>query len=147
MSVHAGTTVAPGDRDAEESNEHVRLRDVINLMLGLAIIIAPWFTGDDASTHGAIRIRLIAVGVCAVSLWVMSHQRDQVGEWWNAVLGAALGTAAFWHAGVGLQRLECGIAGAIIIAFSVSSALQIARENRSGRKPRERFRATHVAMR
>jgi len=111
----------------DQSSYEVRVRDVINLVIGVAIVVAPWFNGDDAATGGSIRLRIIAAAICAVSLWLLGHQRDRLAEWLNAALGAAMATAPFWRGGIDAGRIEFAIAGAIVFAFSASRALQIGR--------------------
>ena len=105
----------------------VRLRDTLSLMIAVGLFIAPWFNGDDLTTHGAIRLRIIAIAIGALSLWIMVHQQNAVAEWVNAALGAALITAPCWHGGIDATRVDSAVAAAVVMVFSVSCALQIAR--------------------
>jgi hypothetical protein len=116
---------------------------MIALVLGVAIVIAPWFNGDDLTTHGAIRLRIVAFAVCAVSLWIIVHQRDIVAEAVNAALGIALITAPCWRRGLAAQSIDNAIAGAIVFVFSASCVVAIARERRASRAGRIPFRAPH----
>lgn len=117
-----------------EPNEgaEVRLRDVINMVIGIFIAVAPWFNGDDAYSHGAIRLRFVAACVCALSLWIIVHQRDLRAEIMNTVLGLALVTAPLWRGGIDEYRFDMAVAGAIVAVFSATSAFQIVRERRAG---------------
>jgi hypothetical protein len=121
----------------------VRLRDMIALVLGVAVVIAPWFNGDDVTTHGAIRLRVVAFAVCAVSLWIIVHQRDIVAEVVNAALGLALITAPCWRGGLVAQSIDNAVAGAIVFVFSATCVVAIARERRASRSGRIPFRAPH----
>ncbi len=105
-----------------------RLRDTLNLIIAVGVFIAPWYNGDDLSTHGSIRLRILAIAIGAVSLWVMVHQRHVAAECLNAALGAALITTPYWHGGVDATRLDSAIAGVVILGFSISCAIQISRE-------------------
>jgi hypothetical protein len=111
----------------DQSSYEVRVRDVVTLVIGVGILVAPWFNGDDAATGGSIRLRIIAAAICAISLWLLGHQRDRFAEWLNAALGAAMVTAPFWRGGVDGGRIDFAIAGAIVFAFSASRAVQIGR--------------------
>jgi hypothetical protein len=111
----------------------VRLRDMMNLVIGVIIIIGPWFNGDAAATNGAIRLRLVAAAICAVSLWIVVHQHSSVAEWFNAALGAAMISAPCWRGGIDPERVTFALAGAIVAAFAASCALQISRESRFDR--------------
>lgn len=112
------------------SSPEVRLRDVINLIIGVIIAIAPWFNGDDTYTHGAIRLRFVAACVCAVSLWIMMHQRDLRAQIVNAALGIALVTAPLWRGGIDRYRVDMAAAGFVVAVFSISRAIQISRNSR-----------------
>jgi hypothetical protein len=112
--------------DAENAPE-VRLRDVINLMIGVVIAITPWFNGDDTYTHGAIRLRAVAACVCIVSLWIIMHQRDVKAQFVNTALGVALITAPLWRGGIDPYRVDMAAAGVLVAAFSLSRAIQIMR--------------------
>jgi hypothetical protein len=111
-----------------ESSDDVRLRDVIALILGVVITVAPWFNGDDLATHGALRLRFIAIAISVVSLWIIAHQRQALAEWLNALLGILLVSTLIWRHGADAQRLDSVVAGLIVTAFSISAALQIQRE-------------------
>ena len=111
-----------------ESSGDVRLRDVIALILGVAITVAPWFNGDDVATHGALRLRFIAIAISVVSLWIIAHQRQALAEWLNALLGIMLVSTLIWRHGADAQRLDSVVAGLILTAFSISAAIQIQRE-------------------
>lgn len=113
------------------ASSETRLRDTLNLTIAVGVFIAPWYNGDDLTTHGAIRLRLVAVAIGALSLWIMLHQRNVIAEWVNAALGAALITTPCWRGGIDATRVDSAIAGVVIFAFSVSCALQIVRENQS----------------
>ena len=106
------------------------------MIVGIVIAVAPWFNGDDAYTHGAIRLRFVAAIVCALSLWIIVHQRDLKAEVANTLLGLALVTCPLWRGGIDPYRLDMAIAGAIVAAFSASSAWQLVREKRAA-KPRD----------
>jgi hypothetical protein len=114
--------------DELASNE-VRLRDVLNLFIAVGVFIAPWYNGDDLTTHGSIRMRILAIVIGSVSLWILIHQRHFLAECLNAALGAALITTPCWHGGIDATRLDSAIAGAIIFGFSISCATQIARKS------------------
>ncbi len=120
-------------RSSDSESFGVRLRDMINLVIGVVIIVGPWFNGDAAATNGAIRLRLVAGAICAVSLWIVMHQRHRAAEWLNAALGAALISAPCWRGGVDLERVTFAMAGAIVLVFAASCALQISRETRFDR--------------
>jgi hypothetical protein len=120
---------SPGS-DAEDAPE-VRLRDVINMIIGVIITIAPWFNGDDAYSHGAIRLRAVAACVCIVSLWIIMHQRDVRAQFVNAALGVALVTAPLWRGGIDPYRIDMAAAGLVVAAFSLSRAIQILRGQRA----------------
>lgn len=111
----------------------VRLRDMLNLVIGVVIIVGPWFNGDAAATNGAIRLRLVAAAICAVSLWIVVHQHSGIAEWLNAALGAALISAPCWRGGIDPERVAFAIAGAMVSVFAASCALQISRESRFDR--------------
>jgi hypothetical protein len=111
----------------------VRLRDALNFIIAVGVFIAPWFNGDDLSTHGSIRMRILAVLIGAVSLWIWMHQRHILAECLNAALGAALITTPYWHGGIDATRLDSAIAGAVILGFSISCAIQIARGSSAAR--------------
>src|ERR1019366_6660498 len=111
----------------------VRLRDVMTMIIGVVITVAPWFNGDDAYTHGAIRLRFVALCICALSVWIIIHQRDVRAEWANTVLGLALVTAPLWRGGIDPYRLQMALAGAIVAAFSASCAVRIIREERAAK--------------
>jgi hypothetical protein len=115
----------------ETGSSQVRLRDAINLVLGVGIIVAPWFNGDDVSTHGAIRLRLVAFAICAVALWIISHQYQVGAELVNAGLGIALISAPCWRGGIDAQRIDFAIAGAVVFAFSASCVVQLACKRRT----------------
>ncbi len=123
-------------RAEPNDDAEVRLRDVINMIVGIVIAVAPWFNGDDAYTHGAIRLRFVAACVCALSLWIIVHQHDLRAELANAALGIALVTAPFWRGGIDPYRFDMAVAGGIVAVFSVSSAIQIVREKHTA-KPRD----------
>jgi hypothetical protein len=112
-----------------ESSVDVRLRDVIALVIGVAITVSPWFNGDDLATHGALRLRFIAIAISVVSLWIIAHQRQALAEWLNAMLGILLVSTLIWRHGGEAQRLDSVIAGLIVTVFSISAALQIQRES------------------
>ena len=123
-------TATPPAIDADEASE-VRLRDVLNMIIGIIIAIAPWFNGDDTFSHGAVRLRFVAACVCAVSLWIIVHQRDVKAEIVNAALGIALITAPLWRGGIDPYRMNMAAAGAIVAFFSISCAIQIFRKRRT----------------
>jgi hypothetical protein len=103
----------------------VRLRDFMNLVVGVIIVLTPFFNGDSVSTHGAVRLRFIACAIVVLSLWILMHQRSELAEWINAGLGAALISAPIWRHGVDAQRIETEIAGAIVVLFSLSCAIEL----------------------
>jgi hypothetical protein len=109
-----------------------RLRDTLSLMVGTAIVLAPWFNGDDAATHGAVRLRLVAAAVCFVSLWLMVHRSDIRAESANLALGAALMTAPFWHGTFNPARLDIALAGGMVFVFAISCIVELRREQRPG---------------
>jgi hypothetical protein len=109
----------------------VRLRDVINMVVGVIIAVAPWFNGDDTFSHGAIRLRFVAACVCALSLWIIAHQRDVKAELVNAALGIVLMTSPLWRGGIDPYRVGMASAGLLVAAFSASSALRIVRDRRA----------------
>jgi hypothetical protein len=116
----------------ESTHEYqARLRDTICMMLGTAIVIAPWFNGDDSATHGAIRLRLVAAALSTVSLWLMMHRSDIRAEWANLALGSALMTAPFWHGTFNLARLDVALAGGIVFAFAMSCIVELRQDRRS----------------
>jgi hypothetical protein len=117
----------------ETPETEVRLRDFINLIVGVIIVLTPFFNGDAIVNNGAPRLRFIAIAIVALSLWILFHQRQAVAEWLNALLGIALVTAPIWRHGVDIQRIESLVAGAIVCVFSVSCALQVMREARAAR--------------
>jgi hypothetical protein len=119
-------------KDEPASNE-VRLRDVLNLFIAVGVFIAPWYNGDDLSTHGSVRMRILAILIGSVSLWIWMHQRHIVAEGVNAALGAALITTPCWHGGIDATRLDSAIAGTVILGFSISCAIQLARESSAPR--------------
>ena len=125
----SSSIVATSDCQAtDDADSHqVRLRDMITLIIGIGIIVAPWFNGDDLSTHGAIRLRIIAIAICALSLWLLDHQRHVLAEWANAALGVVLAVAPFWRGIIDAQSVGSTVAGVVIIACSASCALQSAR--------------------
>src|SRR5476649_478186 len=96
----------PSQKPAPE----VRLRDVLNLIIAVGVFIAPWYNGDDLTTHGSIRMRILAIVIGSVSLWIFVHQRQIFAECVNAALGAALITAPYWHGGLDATRLDSAIA-------------------------------------
>jgi hypothetical protein len=106
---------------------------MLNLVIGVVIIVGPWFNGDAAATNGAIRLRLVAAAICAVSLWIVVHQHSGIAEWLNAALGAALISAPCWRGGIDPERVAFAIAGAMVSVFAASCALQISRESRFDR--------------
>jgi hypothetical protein len=106
----------------------VRLRDALTFIIAIAVFIAPWFNGDDLTTHGSIRMRILAIIIGSVSLWIWFHQRHIAAECLNAGLGAALVTTPYWHGGIDATRLDSAIAGVVILGFALSCAIQIARE-------------------
>jgi hypothetical protein len=118
--------------DEPASNE-VRLRDVLSLFIALGVFIAPWYNGDDLNTHGSIRMRILAIVIGSVSLWIWIHQRHVLAECLNAALGAALITTPCWHGGIDATRLDSAIAGAVIFGFSLSCAIQITRRSSAAR--------------
>lgn len=103
---------------------------MINLIIGVIITIAPWFNGDDAFSHGAIRLRFVASCVCIVSLWIIMHQRDIKAQLVNAALGVALITAPLWRGGIDPYRIDMAAAGLIVSVFSVSRVMQMYRSKR-----------------
>ena len=107
----------------------VRLRDMIDMMIGVTIFIAPWFNGDAFATDGSVRLRFIAMAVSGLSFWLLFHQRQAVAEWINAVLGALLVAAPLWRGGVSAQHVDSMIGGAVICVFSISCAIQLHRES------------------
>jgi hypothetical protein len=113
---------------SETTGPEVRLRDVINMIIGVIIAVAPWFNGDDAFSHGAIRLRFVAACICGLSLWIIGHQRDVKAELMNAILGIALITAPLWRGGIDPYRVDMAAAGAIVAAFSASCAIRIIRD-------------------
>jgi uncharacterized membrane protein YfcA len=117
-----------------EGSTEVRLRDMISFVAAICIVAAPWFNGDDALTHHAVRMRLVAIAISAVSLWILFHQRQAVAEWINAALACALITAPCWRGGLDAQRVDAATAAILVAAFSVSCALEIAREERRDRE-------------
>jgi hypothetical protein len=106
----------------------IRLRDMITMIIGVVIAVAPWFNGDDAYSHGAIRLRFVAACICGLSLWIIAHQRDVKAEFANALLGIALITAPLWRGGIDPYRVDMAVAGAIVAVFSASCAIRIIRE-------------------
>lgn len=58
------------------------------------------------------------------------HQRDVKAELMNAALGIALITSPLWRGGIDAHRVDMGVAGAIVAAFSASCAIRIIRERR-----------------
>lgn len=116
-------------------NREVRLRDVLNLIIGIGIAVAPWFNGEDAVTHGAIRLRIVAACICALSLWIIMHQRDFRAEVVNAVLGLVLVTSPLWRGGIDPYRLEMAAAGMVVAVFSASCAVRIFGEPRDDVSP------------
>jgi hypothetical protein len=129
-------TVPDPDRPAARASKgsasyQARLRDTISLVAGTAILVAPWFNGDDAATHGAIRLRIVAAAVCAVSLWLIMHRSDIRAEWTNLGLGVVLMTAPFWRGTFNAGRLDVAFAGAIVSAFAISCIVELRRESRS----------------
>jgi hypothetical protein len=112
--------------------DQARLRDTISLMIGTGILIAPWFNGDDAATHGAVRLRCIAAAICFVSLWLMTHRSDRRAEWANVALGAVLLTAPFWHGTLNAARIDVALAGGIISAFALSCIVELRRGEQRG---------------
>lgn len=115
----------------EASSPQVRLRDAIDLILGVAIVVGPWFNGDAVSTHGAIRLRIVALAICVVSLWIMFHQHQVGAEVLNAGLGIALISAPCWRGGIDAQRIDFAFAGAVVLAFSASCVVQLARKRQA----------------
>jgi|ERR1700677_406634 hypothetical protein len=109
----------------------VRLRDMINMIIGVVIAVAPWFNGDDAFSHGAIRLRFVAGCIFGLSLWIIAHQRDVKAEFANAALGIALITAPLWRGSIDPYRLDIAVAGAIVAVFSASCAIHIIRGRRA----------------
>ena len=118
---------------AEPISHEVRLRDVFNAVIAVGVFIAPWFNGDDLTTHGSIRMRILATIIGAFALWIFEHQRNIVAECLNAGLGAALITTPCWHGGIDATRVDSAIAGAVILGFSISCAIQIARASSATR--------------
>jgi hypothetical protein len=123
----------PAQASAADAPE-VRLRDVINMIIGVMIAVAPWFNGDDAYSHGAIRLRFVAACICGLSLWIIVHQRDVKAEFMNTALGIALVTAPLWRGGIDPYRVDMAGAGAIVAVFSASCAIRILRERRVERR-------------
>jgi uncharacterized membrane protein YfcA len=117
-----------------EGSTEVRLRDMISLVAAIFIVAAPWFNGDDALTHHAVRMRLVALAICAVSFWILFHQRQALAEWINAALACALITAPCWRGGVDAQRVDAATAAILVAAFSISCAVEILREKRRDRE-------------
>jgi hypothetical protein len=130
MPTSLGTNIPARERPPtdEMSTVPVRLRDMINMVIGVAITLAPWFNGDDAATHGAIRVRIIAATICAVSLWILTHQRHISAELLNLAFGITLVTSPFWRGPVDALRIDFAIAGAIVGVLSASCAVQLVRE-------------------
>jgi hypothetical protein len=118
---------SPSSQADEENGPEVRLRDVINMIIGVIITVAPWFNGDDTYTHGAIRLRAVAACICIVSLWIIMHQRDVRAQFVNTALGVALVTAPLRRGGIDPYRINMAAAGLLVAAFSLSRAIQILR--------------------
>lgn len=112
----------------EPISNQARLRDALNLIIAAGVFIAPWYNGDDLTTHGSIRMRILAIVIGALSLWILLHQQHILAEGVNAALGALLITTPCWHGGIDATRVDSAIAGTIILGFSASCAIQIARE-------------------
>jgi hypothetical protein len=117
----------------EPISYEARLRDALNLIIAVGVFIWPWYNGDDLTTHGSIRTRILAIVIGSVSLWILVHQRQILAECLNAALGAALVTTPWWHGGIDATRLDSAVAGAVILAFSISCAIQIRRESSMSR--------------
>jgi hypothetical protein len=117
----------------EPISYQVRLRDALNFIIAVAVFIAPWYNGDDLSTHGSVRMRILAIIIASVSLWIWMNQRHMLAECVNAALGAALITTPYWHGGIDATRLDSAIGGTVVLGFSISCAIQIARESSAAR--------------
>lgn len=78
-------------------------------------------------------MRILAIVIGAVALWTFERQRNILAECLNAALGAALITTPCWHGGIDATRVDSAIAGAVVLGFSISSAVQIGRESPAAR--------------
>jgi hypothetical protein len=126
----AAANPPPASRTEAPDVPEVRLRDVINMVIGIMITVMPWFNGDDGFSHGAIRLRFVAACICGLSLWIILHQQDVKAEVMNTALGIALITSPLWRGGIDPYRVNMAIAGAIVAAFSASCVIRILRERR-----------------
>ena len=69
--------------------ETKRVTDWINMVLGVWLVLSPWFLTRDAM-QASWFILLLGLGVVIVSIWAMAQPEKPTPEWWNIILGAIL---------------------------------------------------------
>lgn len=111
-------------RQSPEPRQTSRWQDAQLLLVGIALIFAPSFTGEEAYLRGSLVSRSLALLLVFVSMWTLSGDDNFLPEMLNAALGSAFVVAAFCTHCAAAHRTTSLMAGCVIVALSFWAALR-----------------------
>ncbi|MGD0051756.1 MAG: SPW repeat protein [Vulcanimicrobiaceae bacterium] len=102
--------------------DEIRVQDVLKLVVGVAVIILPWYDGDAVSLTSTWNAWIVGALILAAALWSMSRQRSVRAELTGAALGLWLLCAPLWANGIPSHHAASIGFGAAVLVLSLWGA-------------------------
>ncbi len=108
-----------------------RWQDWLNLIAGIVIFIAPWYSATWEYTASSWSAWIVGVAIVLVALWALAAPGSMIPDWINIVLGAWVFISPWVLGFVGLAAIawSAWIIGAVVVLLSAWAVAQVQSPN------------------
>jgi hypothetical protein len=107
--------------------DEARLQDIGKLVIGIAVIVIPWYDGDAVSLSSTVNAWIVGFLMLTTTLWAMSRPSSLRAELCGAALGLWLICAPLWANGIPSHHPVSVVLGTLVLIFSLWSAALVRR--------------------